>query len=171
MKDIIVMVAAIVGMVLGIYNFVHSLITEHVRLRIIPKSSSYIGRDDNGREHYINNKDHYNFDDPRRQPETLSVEIINLSKFPVTVDGVGLARRWHRQRMVLAVPILPDRGTWPRKLESRDAVTIHFDAIQLLNVDNIGAVKTAFATTQCGTTRYGTSGALKEFIKIAAESN
>jgi hypothetical protein len=69
--------------------------------------------------------------------------------------------------MALAVPILPDNGSWPRKLESRDAVTIHFDTTQLLSIDNIGSVKTAYATTQCGATRYGTSGALKEFIRIA----
>ena len=40
-KDVITSIAAIVGMVLGIYNYIHARAGERVRLRVVPKSSSF----------------------------------------------------------------------------------------------------------------------------------
>jgi hypothetical protein len=69
----------------------------------------------------------------------------------------------------LKAPILIDDGAWPRKLEPRDSVIVGFDATALLDLDGIGAVDRAYASTRCGTTRSGRSGALNEFVRIASD--
>lgn len=134
---------------------------------MIPKASSFRGNDYGGRELYLHNRDAYDLNHPTAPPDTLSLEIINLSKFAVTVDEVGLKRSWPRRRAALATPIIRDGHPWPRKLEPRESVIVHFDATQLLGLDRIGSVKRAYASTVCGTTCYGSSGALRDFIRIA----
>lgn len=166
-KDIITAVAAVVGMVLGIYNFFHSRSADKVRLQVIPKSSAYRGNDHTGQEYYLHNRDHYDINHPTAPPETLSIEIINMSRFAVTVDEVGLTPSWSRKRMTLVVPIIKDEKPWPRKLEPRESVMVQFDATVLLELENIGSVRRAYATTKCGTACYGSSGALREFVRIA----
>jgi hypothetical protein len=69
--------------------------------------------------------------------------------------------------MVLVAPIVMDGGSWPRKLESRESVVVGFDATNLLGLNRIGRVTRAYASTVCGTTCYGRSGALRQFIRIA----
>lgn len=167
LKDIITSVAAVVGMLLGIYNFMRARVADHVKLKVIPKASSFRGNDYSGRELYINNRDAYDLYHPTAPPETLSLEVINLSKFAVTLDEVGLKRSWSRRRIALITPIIRDGGSWPRKLEPRESVIVNFDATQLLGLDRIGSVKQAYASTVCGTTCYGSSGALRDFIRIA----
>ncbi|GAB4507352.1 MAG: hypothetical protein Tsb0026_02440 [Sulfuricaulis sp.] len=166
-KDIITAVAAIVGMMLGIYNFIRAWSADRVKLQVIPKASSFQGNDQNGREFYLHNRDNYDLNHPTAPPDTLSLEIINMSKFAVTVDEVGLMPSWSRKRMALVTPIIVDGGPWPRKLEPRESVIVRFDATRLLNLERIGSVKRAYASTVCGKTSYGSSGALRQFIRIA----
>jgi hypothetical protein len=166
-KDIVTMFTALVGMVLGIYNFVRARAADKVDLRVVPKASSFRGNGPGGQELYIHNRDAYDLNHPTAPPDTLSLEVINLSKFAVTVDEVGLMRAWSRRRMALVTPIIMDGGAWPRRLEPRESVMIRFDATNLLGLKNIGRVTRAYASTVCGTTCYGKSGALRQFIRIA----
>lgn len=166
-KDIVTSLAAGVGMALGIYNFVRARAADRVNLRVVPKSSSYRGVGPGGRELYLHNRNAYDLNHPTAPPDTLSLEIINMSKFPITVDEVGLMPSWSRQRMALVTPILMDGGIWPRKLDPRESVTVRFDVTTLLAVKGIGRVKRAYASTVCGATCYGKSGALRQFIRIA----
>lgn len=152
---------------LGIYNLLRARAAESVKLRVIPKASSFRGNDSGGRELYIHNRDAYDLNHPTAPPDTLSLEIINLSKFAVIVDEVGLKRAWSRRRMALVTPIIRDGNPWPRKLEPRESVVVQFDATQLLGFERIGSVTRAYASTVCGATCYGTSGALRDFIRIA----
>jgi len=170
LKDIITITAAVVGMLLGIYNFFHARSADKVKLQVIPKASSYRGKDHSGREYYLHNSDRYDLNHPENSPDTLSLEIINMSRFAVTVDEVGLKSSWSKKRMALAVPIIKDGKPWPRKLEPRESVIVYFDATQLLNLDKISSVRRAYATTTCGTTCYGSIGALREFMQIAQGS-
>ncbi|THF61974.1 hypothetical protein [Pseudothauera rhizosphaerae] len=164
LKDIITAIAALVGMVLGIYNYLHARAADRVRLRVVPKSSSYQGKDFTGREFYLHNKDRFDIHHPTYPPDTLSVEVVNLSKFPVTVDEIGLRSRWRKTRLVLVNPVLADRGPWPRKLEPRESVTASFDLTSLIDSDHLPSVTHAYATTICGSTCLGESGALKELV-------
>ena len=167
LKDKITSVAALVGMVLGIYNFIRARAADRVKLRVTPKASSFRGNDGGGRDIYIYNRDAYNLNNPTAPPDTLSLEVINLSKFAITVDEVGLKRSWSRRRAALVTPIIRDGNPWPRKLEPRESVVVHFDSTQLLGLERISSVKQAYASTVCGTTCYGSSGALRDFIRIA----
>lgn len=101
-KDIVTTLAALVGMVIGIYSFVRARAADRVDLRVVPKASSLRGHGPDGTEFYIHNRDAYDLNHPTAPPDSLSLEVINLSKFAVTVDEVGLMPTWSRRRMVLA---------------------------------------------------------------------
>lgn len=164
LQDIITSVVAIVGMVLGIYNFVWARFADRVRLRVIPKASRLQGTDQNGREVYLSSRTRFDLAHPTASPE-LSLNVINLSKFAVTVGEVGLMPFLKRERFALLTPILRDGKPWPRKLEPRESVTVYFDTTRLLGADNIQSVTRAYARTACGTTCCGSSGALREFVR------
>lgn len=167
LQGFITTLAAFVGMVLGLYNLWRARQHDRVRLSVVPKASAYRGTDHEGREVYIHSRNNYDLDHPSHPPDSLSVEVVNLSKFPVTVEEVGLMPRWRRNRYALAAPILLDGGAWPRRLEARDSVVVRFDATKLLGLENIGVVNRAYASTRCGTTKSGRSRALSEFVRIA----
>ena len=165
LKDAIISIAAAVGMLLGIYNFFHARAADRVRLKVIAKASSFRGRDDTGKLFYLHNRDRFDPDHPAGCPDSLSLEVINLSKFSVTVDEVGLRARWDRNRLVLVNPIVPDEKPWPRKLDPRESVTIHFNLTNLIESPRFPTVVRAYATTACGTTCFGTSGALRDLVR------
>jgi hypothetical protein len=165
-KDIITSTAALVGMGLGIYNFFNARSADRVRLLVIPKASSYRGNDYAGRELYLQNRDAYDMNHPS-PPETLSLEVVNLSKFAVVVKEVGLKPSWSRSRITLVTPIIKDGKPWPRKLEPRESLVVSFVAQKLLESKDIGLVREAYALTTCGATCCGRSGALRDFIRIA----
>lgn len=167
LKDWVASIAAILGALLGVYNFIHARRSESVRLKIIPKASTWLGRDAAGRDLYFHTQNDYDLDKGVRAPNTLSIEIVNLSKFAVTVCEVGLVPKSKKGRMVLAVPILPAGGSWPYKLEPRANILVHFSATELISQERIASMKTAYASTICGTTCYGSSGALRDFLCIA----
>lgn len=159
--------AALVGMVLGVYNFLHAREAERVSLRVTPKSSSFQGSDHSGRNFYLHNRDRFDVDHPTSPPDTLSVEVVNLSKFAVIVDEVGLRSWWRRNRIALPNPIVLDGGGWPRRLEPREGVTVSFDLTNLLGSALLPSVSDAYASTTCGVKCYGKSGALRELVKHA----
>jgi hypothetical protein len=135
-----------------------------VQLRVIPKASYFHGTDKTGKEWYLTS--HTRFDlDAARTPDTFAIEVVNMSKFAVIVDEVGLLPRWSRTRLALSNPILPDAGKWPRKLEPRESVTTNFELTRLLNAEGLLSVRRAYASTVCGTTCYGSSGALRELVR------
>ncbi|CAK0757390.1 conserved hypothetical protein [Gammaproteobacteria bacterium] len=158
-KDITASIAALVGMVVGIYNFVHARAAERVHLRVIPKSSSFLGKGNNGRNAYLHNEDFFDTNHPARS-KTLSIEINNLSKFAVTVKEVGLRSRFSKKRMSLINPVLYDEKPWPRKLDPREIVIVPFDFATLIDHPRLLHVTHAYATTNCGTTYFGSSCAL-----------
>jgi len=157
-------------MALGIYNLVHARSAEKVRLKVIPKATGFRGNGPDGRELYLNNEHRFDLKHPTAPPDRLSVEIVNLSKFAVTVDDVGFKQKWTRQRLALVTPIIPDGKDWPRKLEPRESATVQFDTTKLVGLDSFGAVRCAYATSVCGTTCYGTSGALREFVRLVRKA-
>lgn len=166
-NDIVTTLAAAVGMVLGIYNLLRARASDRVHLRVVPKASSFQGNDPDGREIYRHNRNAYDLYHPTSPANMLSIEVINVGKFAVTVGEIGLTRSWSRQRIALAAPVPIDGGAWPRKLEPRESVTVRFVPTDLLGLNDIGRVTRAHASTVCGATCYGKSGALRQFIRIA----
>jgi hypothetical protein len=165
-KDLATGIAAFVGMVLGIFNFMRARADDKVRLRVVPKATELRGVDPDGRLLYHSSVNGFPVSDQRES--TLAVEIRNLSKFAVTVDEVGLKSPWTRERIVLATPIIPDKGAWPRRLEPREVVTVHFNTLELMKLRKLSGLRRAYAATACGTTCFGSSKALRAFARIGA---
>ena len=66
------------------------------------------------------------------------------------------------KRAVYADPILLDRGPWPRRLEPRSAVAVYGRKPGGLPGHRI---RCAYAETECGVRKCGTSPALKQVAR------
>ena len=162
-KDPVTTVAALVGMCLGLYNLFHTRSLQRVRLRVIPKSSRIHGVGPAGEIAFKH--DRSSFPSGEDDEVALSIEIVNLSNFTVTIDEVGLSSRWSKSRLSLSMPILRDGGSWPRILSPREAVTAGFHP-RFSEANDVSKATVAYASTACGTTRFGKSRALSQFIRL-----
>lgn len=129
---------AILGAVLGIINTWQALDKSRVKLRVRPKQAIPLGGAD-----------------PRL---TFCIEVTNLSAFAVTVDEAGVFYHGTNERGACVRPVLIDGKGWPRRLEPRSSVTIYG---QPPFSKDRHPLKCAYARTECGVTRTGTSPAFK----------
>ena len=151
----------ILGAVLGIINTWHQMSRTRVRLRVVPKlawmidSQNFLTADRpaRGMEHSVRN----------RPPDRVCIEIINLSAFPVTVSDVGFGRV-SEPRGILFRPELSPGKTWPVRLESRECFTA-YGAAGMTPHECTLKDAVAYATTDCGTTTYGSSPIFKDFVR------
>jgi hypothetical protein len=118
-KDVITLLLGAVGTTLGVVNYVRTLVNERVRLRVLPKLAFATGggflSDSLG----------------ARLPEFLreygapfiSADVINLSKFPITISEIGLCEGGVKPRRAafLNPTLVEDGRTWPMRLEPREA--------------------------------------------------
>ncbi len=140
-KDYITLGAALLGAGLGIMNTWHAISARRVRLRVRP--SFAIG--------------------PAGQ-QMFSIEVVNLSSFPLTISEVGFSLDWRDidrgSRAAVTMPIVIDRKPWPRRLEAREAVSLYFDPPDPGRGGKM--IGKAYAQTSCGEVCYGTSPALRQ---------
>ena len=133
-KDVLTFSFAAVGAVLGVMNTLHLLDQRRVRLRVVPKMA---------------------------YPITMSgemmqgfgcIEVTNLSAFAVTVGDVGFTGGSPKTspRAAIVRPIIHDGKPWPRRLESRESVSVYFQAMTLRP-----EMTKAYALTDCGEVAYG----------------
>jgi hypothetical protein len=117
---------AVLGAALGVANLVRDLLDDRVRLRVVPAMSFPMGgpgllrvRSGHGLAAKLEDG----------VLPTISVEVVNLSKFPVTIEEIGLCevspRRYRRQAVAILPPVLQG-GTLPRRVEAREAATALF---------------------------------------------
>jgi hypothetical protein len=92
----------------------------------------------------------------------LSIEVINLSAFPVTITHFGFMLRGTTAHMQF-IPDFPGGERLPIRLEARAAVTALL-ASGAEQTDNFPLVKSAYVKTACGRTVEGRSRALTSFI-------
>lgn len=138
----ITLAIALVGAVLGVVNTWQSLSKSRVKLRVLPKHAIPVGSAD-----------------PRL---TFCIEITNLSDFAVTVEEAGVFYEGTNRRGAIVYPVFADGGHWPRRLESRSSVTVYSETPSSLPGHPIRA---AYAVTQDGHTKSGTSAALKQIAR------
>jgi hypothetical protein len=136
---------AVLGAVLGLINTWHQLDRTRVKLRVVPK-------------HVIP----YGAADSRL---TFCIEVTNLSAFAVTVEEAGVFYKGTDSRGAYTQPILIDNGPWPRRLESRESVTVYG---QPPSVKPGYPLKCAYARTTCGVVRRGNSPAFKQLAANTA---
>ncbi len=141
----ITLAIAVLGAALGIINTWQALDKSRVKLRVRPKHAIPIG-----------------VADPRL---TFCIEVTNLSAFAVTVDETGVFYLGTDRRGAYTQPVLLDGKGWPRRLEARSSVTVYG---QPPSSEDGHLLKCAYATTECGVTRTGTSPAFKQLAARGA---
>ncbi len=157
--------ATFVGMLLGIYYFCMERSKSKVSLKLTPKSAKnirpwYDGYE--GQEDVKTSLDEFSI----TREDHLLLDIVNLSTFPVIVCEVGLACGKRKEKLAVAIPDLIEQGDWPRRIGPRKRITLNIPWEKILILEESPRVTKAYASTECGTTVYGTSPALK---KLASE--
>lgn len=141
----ITLAIAVLGAVLGVINTWHALDKTRVKLRVRPMEAIPVGGAD-----------------PNL---TFCIEITNLSSFAVTVHDVGVFYKGTTSRGSYTHPVLIDGKGWPRRLEPRSSVTVYGLPP---NTRPGRPLDTAYARTECGVTRTGTSPFFKALAKKIA---
>jgi hypothetical protein len=139
-------VAAVLGGVLGVFNFLHGFWERRVRLRVVPKMTAIRG---NG---FLSSSIDVI---PNGFP---TIEITNLSNFPITIEEAGFTLAGTDERCIL----IPDPlNLLPKRLEPRTSIDVR--ATTAIGFPR--NTKRAYATTQCGHTAYGDSKVFKTVRK------
>ena len=138
----ITLAVAVLGVVLGVINTWHGLDRSRVKLRVNPVQVKPIGAAPT----------HVRF----------GIEVMNLSAFPVTIADVGFYHRRTDKRTIYTSPFFIDGGSWPRRLEPRSSVTVYGPRPVNLPGHPLTA---AYAKTECGHVKTGTSPALKQLAE------
>lgn len=141
-------ICGLLGAVLGIINTCHQLRRDKVRLRVVPKIVNII----NGGE---------------LSAPKLCIEVTNLSVFSVTITNVGFEAKEHD---LCLFPILYDGKPWPRRLESRQSIMTFFGDDWETNRE-LCSISCAFASTECGETRFGSIKRIKKRIRKIGRTN
>jgi hypothetical protein len=138
-KDVITFGLAGVGAALGVVNTWTTVRSKRVRLRVTPQWSLASGW------------------------SGLSIEVINLGAFPVTVTEIGFTLDRSRSTLPKRVPIptqaIVQGDVPPTTIQPHEATSLIF------NADWLGSlpIQRAYARTASGEIARGTSGALEQF--------
>ena len=146
LKDVVTIAIAALGAVLGIVNTWHALNQRRVRLRVVPKLA-VLGVGTSSAKKMV------------------CIEVVNLSAFPISLSEIGFTLAGDPKiasRLSVMAPITTDQKPIARTLAPRHGVTGFFE------FDNLTpGIKKAYARTECGTTTYGSSPALKHIREAA----
>jgi hypothetical protein len=153
-------VCGICGAVLGVINTWSQLSRNRVRLKVTPKVAYSVS--ETKVVACSKPTDLQARIAEAGSPSRLCVEIVNLSAFAVTVSDVGFGKV-ERRRHVLVDPEITPGKTWPTRLEPREAVTLYSKIGEQLD-STIMQHPFAYARTDCGVTRYGTSPIFREYL-------
>jgi hypothetical protein len=166
LKDIVTSLAAFVGMSLGIYNFWKERGKEKVKLRVIPKSVQQKGFNSLGNTVFLNSENEFKDNNPQ---DFFAIEVVNISRFTVTITEVGFLVSGTKQRISCSSPILDTQEKFPKKLEPRESLTAYVDLQSMLSSTNIRNVYCAFAKTSCDHIETGKTKALKQLIQYVRD--
>lgn len=164
----ITLAIAVLGAVLGIINTWQAITRDRIRLRVIPKiyfeygDTVLIGEIIPAPESRLSRL----IRDSMGRKIDFCFEIVNVGLIPVVVSEVGFLMRNTKERCFITRPRISDGGSWPRRLEARQAITIlvpHSDEARLIYSD----LKCAYAATACGLTFKGTSRIFREVVRRA----
>ncbi len=138
--QIITFSLAVLGSVLGVINTWKGFDKDRVKIRVSPKHAIPVGATDPNIE--------------------FSIDVLNLSTFPITISEVGILYHGTKERGVSVNPLLFDGSSFPRRLETRTSLTAYFYGEALVNAKL--RAKCAYAKTDCGVTAKGNSPAFKQ---------
>lgn len=139
--NVITVIVAVVGAVLGIINTCYVLRRDKIKLRVSP----------------------INIVDSSSKRTPFGIKITNLSTFPVVVIDVGFILG-KKQKF----SICESGKSYP--LDTRGVVTVEYQQsinsfLSFLAESQSHPVEKVYAETECGETHYGTNKALRDYIK------
>lgn len=137
-KDIFTIGTASIGAVLGVMNMWNSISARRLRVRVTPQ---FVFQLDG-------------------TPIGVTIEVINLSNFPITVVEAGFEVNGG-----FRMPNLLDRANLPKRLESRESLSIYFDPRAFLSpaVEKLGS---GYVRTACGNRITGNSPAGRQLSDL-----
>lgn len=143
--QVITLVIAVIGALLGIINTRHLLDQSKVKLKVLPKRAIPVGATD-----------------PRIN---FCIEITNLSAFPLTISEAGVMFAGSELRASLTNPLFSDNSNWPKRLDPRTSVTVYCVTPE---PPPGSMIECAYAMTQCGEVVKGSSKALEQIAMKTA---
>ena len=129
-----------VGSVLSIINTINALSQRKVHLKVSPAQAII----------------------PNSNTVLVSVDVTNLSTFPITVNEIGMTIHRSKSRVVVFQPTVIDGGPFPRRLEPRESVCLLFDPKEASG-EYVGKT---YAKTACGVLATGTSPAFQQLREM-----
>jgi hypothetical protein len=157
---IIAAACGLLGAVLGIINTCYLVSRNRLRLRVRPMFMAMSG----GQGTAIVRHEGIPF--PPGTGSCLSIEVLNLSSFPVTVCEVGLQGATVKTERMIVFPGSTLGDQLPKRLEPRVSMLVIGPAETSLcaNASRLGRSVKAYAKTSCGCIVRGTSPALKQYV-------
>ncbi|EHH3659955.1 hypothetical protein J7288_004566 [Vibrio parahaemolyticus] len=165
-KDLVVGFCAVIGMVLGIKNYLNDRKKDRVNLKITPKAVKTKGKGPNGQSLFIVSESEF---DIETSANLFAIEIVNLSAFPLVISEVGLMSQATMDKMIIPFPLITGEGKLPHKLTERDSITIYGSLDDIAQSQLIGTLNLAYVKTACGHTESSTSVALLSLNQQLAE--
>ncbi|MGD0540449.1 MAG: hypothetical protein ABSB33_02915 [Tepidisphaeraceae bacterium] len=152
---------ALLGAVLGIINTWKALDKDRVKIRVVPKIAFFACANNL----ILRNRDleRARVRRPKDAPEMLSIQVVNLSSFEVTVSDVGFGKVGQLRQFIFQ-PTLTNGKSLPYRLSPREAITALADPGAKLDPALLTKA-VAYVKTDCGKVRYGTSPIFKEYAK------
>jgi hypothetical protein len=155
-SDVITLIVAIIGALLGILNFIRDWLRQRQRLRVI-LGLYYVDATNLNRAVFIDSPDDENVKARAMDGSLLvSLRIINHSDYSVFVAWTGFESRRPKKMTVLLKEQLADEEKPHREIDARKA-TMVFTNLSPKQVFEIGDIAFAFAQTPTGKIYRGSS--------------
>ncbi|MGL1138433.1 hypothetical protein ACSIJM_23215 [Vibrio parahaemolyticus] len=146
-KDLVVGFCAVIGMVLGIKNYLNDRKKDRVNLKITPKAVKTKGKGPNGQSLFIVSESEF---DIETSANLFAIEIVNLSAFPLVISEVGLMSQATMDKMIIPFPLITGEGKLPHKLTERDSITIYGSLDDIAQSRLIGTLNLAYVKMLAG---------------------
>lgn len=140
-------VCGFAALILSAIDTLHQLRRDQVRLKVTPQHIIPVGAFRNA---------HVDF----------GIEVVNLSEFPVVIVDVGFLLAHGRHGTLSTASTIEPNGELPKRLDPHTSYSVCFWLDT--NTVELGAVKCAYARTQCGVEAKGNSPALRQVVRQRA---
>jgi len=134
-----------VGTILGIINTWRNFLLDRTKIKVVP--IWLVGSED--------------------ERAGMSIEITNLSVFPVTISQIGFTDKRGRHDMPVSEGFIVGRGRLPERMEPRTFIAA-LASLATCESDGFLKIDRAYADTACGRRFTGTSSHLRKQIELVS---
>lgn len=153
---------ALAGVILATVALWHQFHQTRVRLRVIPKFTAVLT------DRWMTSTDQNSLESFAKASRDVgwSIEVVNLSSFAVTIAAVGFGNVDEGRRLAKRPAVFGGKK-FPTRLESRESAICYLGSTPF---PANGKFPYAFAATECDVVVYGTSAALKRWLRLFKEA-